>query len=167
MDKEMPVSGIWLATGVALPVAVLVGLLWRWLLLPAFVASMMAGPALAWVEWHDPFVGPSIARETGASYGHHAQGAVLILLLLHTSLWLALSARARAGHSGSWLPLADSREAGQTVLFTAALSVSLFLFAAGGFGRPQWLWSSPPMLVSGALLACAALWWFRASWVAQ
>lgn len=92
MDKEMSVAQIWQSVLLCGGIAMTVGFIWRWLLIPSFLFSLLYGPLFAVVEWLDPYVGPAIAQEAGGSYGRHAYAALGAVCLLHWAFWKATAA---------------------------------------------------------------------------
>jgi hypothetical protein len=96
MDKEMAPVDISKALALSVLLAVPTAAVHRWLLLPLFAFGPAQGLACAWTEWHDPFVGPAILREAGASYGLFADGAMAVAVAAYVGLWLA-SRRLRHG----------------------------------------------------------------------
>jgi hypothetical protein len=80
--KEMApadISGALLLSLVLAPAAAI----HRWLLLPLFIFGPVQQLAYVWTEWHDPFIGPAISREAGASYGLFADGAMAVAVVAY------------------------------------------------------------------------------------
>src|SRR4051812_14652780 len=72
MDKEPSMPEIWHWLAVSIGVGIACAVLHPWLLVPSFLLGPVNRVAIAWTEWHDPFVGPAIMREAGSGYGTSA-----------------------------------------------------------------------------------------------
>jgi hypothetical protein len=76
MDKESGIAGFWLSAAVIGTAGYLAGR-WRWWAGIPFLVALLLGALGPWTEWRDPFVGPAIAREAGASYPDHLGASML------------------------------------------------------------------------------------------
>ena len=86
MDKELSLTQVW-AWGLLGATVGLLAIRSRWWV--GFVSLPVAalGPFRALVEFRDPYVGPAIAREAGATYGAHALAALTLVLAAHGAAW--------------------------------------------------------------------------------
>jgi len=138
-------------------------IIWRWLLVASFLYGLL-GLGLAWIEWHDPYVGPAISAEAGESYGIYANMAVLILLAAHGVAWHVSTQWSFVARTGD--PKAKRSAFGTlaTVIYSSLIA-SLTLFCAyEGYderriGVP--IWVSPPMLMAGAIFFLSATLYFK------
>jgi hypothetical protein len=70
MDKEPGIASFWVSAAVIGAAGHLAGR-WRWWAGNPIIALLLLGALGPWAEWRDPFAGPAIAREAGASYPYH------------------------------------------------------------------------------------------------
>jgi hypothetical protein len=84
-DKEASVADIWIYAVSIAALAIIAGAWRRWagISLWIFGAVLAVAPIL---EWHDPHVGPAIAREMGTDYGAHAYAALVVAIVLPAAM---------------------------------------------------------------------------------
>jgi hypothetical protein len=145
MDKESSVPEIWHWLAVSIGIGIAFAVLHPWLLLPSFLLGPVHVVAIAWTEWHDPFVGPAIMREAGTGFGTSADGAMTLAVLVYIALWFVVRALPRYGCL--WFVVRRLRKRGQAahaepeakredfVFVSAILAVTLFHGSAGYASR--------------------------------
>ena len=81
MDKEPGIISFWLSALVLGGAGFLLARRRWWYAVP-ILASLALGFVATWGEWTDPFVGPAIASEAGASYPYHLIASTLLAAVL-------------------------------------------------------------------------------------
>jgi hypothetical protein len=77
MDKEPGIIAFWLSALVLGGAGFLLAHQRWWYALP-ILAILAVGFVATWTEWTDPYVGPAIASEAGASYPYHLIASTLL-----------------------------------------------------------------------------------------
>ena len=77
LDKELTIPEFWIGAAVLGAIGFLAGR-WRWWAAIPLFLSVAICAGVGWTEWTDPYVGPAIRLEAGATYPYHLIASALL-----------------------------------------------------------------------------------------